>query len=128
LPRDEWAPRRLTVGLPLALVLGLLTLVIAQVGHWDGERVRESFAREADDAAAMLNHQLHDALTVLHATQAVFAASEAVTEDEMRRAAAPWLRQRPHLRAIGWIERETIESYREEAGSGDASGEIIRIR
>ena len=103
-PRAAWAPRRLSVGLSLGLVTGLLALGIVQVAHWNNERVRSSFDRDATGAFAAMRAQLHEPLHALEALHSVFVASEDVSPAEMRLATREWLAPGT-LQAMGWSER-----------------------
>jgi len=103
-PRTAWAPRRLTVGLSLGLVSALLTLGILQVAHWNNERVRSSFDRDATGAFAAMRAQLHEPLQALEALHSVFVASDDVSPEEMRLATRQWLAP-GMLQAMGWSER-----------------------
>ena len=87
-PRAAWAPRRLSVGLSLGLVMGLLALGIVQVAQWNNERVRSSFDRDATGAFAAMRAQLREPLQALEALHSVFVASDHVSPEEMRLARA----------------------------------------
>ncbi len=103
-PRDAWAPRRLSVGLTLALVTLLLSLGIRQVVEWNAERVRTAFGHDAANAVQALGAQLRDPLQALEALNGVFAASESVDAAEMRLASRAWLVS-GRLQALTWTER-----------------------
>ncbi len=112
-PRADWAGRRLTVGLTLALVTLVMALGIAQVGRWDEERLRNVFARDAKHAATVLEARLNEPLMALEAMRGVFVSSDDVSRDELRRAAAAWLAP-GRITAIGWyqtVERSGIPAF-----------------
>jgi PAS domain S-box-containing protein len=100
-----WAPRRFTVGLSLLLVTALLATAIAQVARWDEQRARTLFDRDAASTADRLASTVREPLFALEALRSAFLASEHVTREEFRRAALPWLRQMPHLLALGHSPR-----------------------
>ncbi len=104
-PREEWAPRRLTVGLTLGMVTLLLAATIAVVGHRDRERVRDAFDSDATSATAMLAHRLDEALRALDALHSVVLASTEVSAQELRLASRSWLESAPHLQAAGLATR-----------------------
>ena len=104
-PREEWAPRRLMVGLTLASVTALMAAMIVLVARWDEERLRSTFEREASNASSMLSFQLAEALHALEALRGVYVSSESVSRDEMRRAAKSWLEGTSDLQAMGFSER-----------------------
>ncbi len=103
-PRSAWAPRRLSVGLSLGLVTGLLTVGIVQVAQWNNERVRSLFDRDATGAFAAMRAQLHEPLQALEALHSVFVATNAVSPEDMRQATRQWLAP-GELLAMGWGER-----------------------
>ena len=104
-PREEWASRRLTVGLTLTLVTMLLAATIATVAERDRERVRSAFERDASSASAALSHQLDEPLRALEALHSVVVASEDVSAQELRLAARGWLDVRARLQAVGLSQR-----------------------
>jgi PAS domain S-box-containing protein len=103
-PRDAWAPRRLSVGLTLALVTLLLALGIRQIVQWNSERLRTAFDHDAANAVQALVAQLREPLQALEALNGVFVASDQVTADEMRLATRAWLAP-GRLQAMTWTER-----------------------
>ncbi|MEP7301036.1 MAG: CHASE domain-containing protein, partial [Caldimonas sp.] len=103
-PVSEWSPRRLPVGLTLALVTAFLGLGIAQVGRWNGERLRASFDHDASSASLILVTQLQEPLRALEALRGVFSVSRQPSRLEMRTATQNWLGGGA-VRAMGWSER-----------------------
>ncbi len=123
-PRAAWAPRRLSVGLSLALVMALLALGIMQVARWNNERVQSAFDRDATGAFAAMRAQLHDPLQALEALHSVFVASEDVSPEEMRLATRAWLAPRT-LQALGWSEllrREDVPAFEARARAEGPKG------
>jgi PAS domain S-box-containing protein len=103
-PREAWAPRRLSVGLTLALATLLLALGVRLVVQWNNERVQTMFGNDATSASQALAAQLREPLLALEAMHGVFLASTDVTPEEMRLATRAWLAPGT-LQAIGWSER-----------------------
>jgi PAS domain S-box-containing protein len=103
-PRSEWATRRLTVGLSLAVATVLVALGIRQVGQWEEARVQAAFERDAVHASSNLAARLDYPLHALEALRGAYLASEEVTLKEMRRATTAWLAPGNHLQAMGWTE------------------------
>jgi PAS domain S-box-containing protein len=103
-PRDAWAPRRLSVGLTLALTTLLLAAGIRQLVQWSNERVRTAFDHQAASASQAIVAQLREPLMALEAMHGLFVASDDVTADEMQLATRAWL-TRGGLQVIGWSER-----------------------
>ncbi|MES2100125.1 MAG: CHASE domain-containing protein [Pseudomonadota bacterium] len=108
-PRLAWAPRRLSVGLTLALVTVLLALGIRQVVQWSNERLQTAFDHDAANAVQALDAQLREPLQALEALNGVFVASASVTADEMRLATRNWLAP-GRLQAMTWTERVRREN------------------
>ncbi|GAP36316.1 CHASE domain-containing protein [Piscinibacter sakaiensis] len=103
-PRADWAPRRRSVGLSLAIATVLLALGMAEVLRQDRNRLRDDFEREGAKAAASLGVKLQEPLLALQALRSVFVASDDVSPDEMRRASEAWLRPPTHIQALGWSQ------------------------
>ncbi|MES3014174.1 MAG: CHASE domain-containing protein, partial [Pseudomonadota bacterium] len=108
-PRQAWAPRRLSVGLTLALVTVLLAFGIRQVVQWSNERMQTAFDHDAANAVQALDAQLREPLQALEALNGVFISSESVTADEMRLATRNWLAP-GRLQAMTWTERVQREN------------------
>ncbi len=137
-PRDAWAPRRLSVGLTLALVTLLLALGIRQVVQWNNERVQTAFGHDAANAAQALATQLREPLQALEALNGVFLASDDVTAAEMQLATRSWLAP-GRLQAMTWavrLRRQDIPAFEAQARADgqadykvfdrrDAAGELL---
>ena len=104
-PRDEWAPRRWPVALPLLLVSLVMGLGIREMIQLDTVRQRQAFEREADSAASAVQLRLRQPLHALEALRGLLVAAEAVDRDMFARVSAPWLIEGEGLRALGWNER-----------------------
>jgi PAS domain S-box-containing protein len=145
-PREDWAPRRLSVGLTLALTTLVMGLGTWQVARVDEARLRDAFERDAATVASVLRSRLQAPLHALEAMRGVFIASQEVNREEFRRAAAAWLDDRA-LSAIGWYEhlpRSAVPAFeaaaraeglagfsvfdREDGGTGAGGGEVVAMR
>ncbi|WP_280154545.1 CHASE domain-containing protein [Piscinibacter sp. XHJ-5] len=104
-PREDWAPRRLTVGLTLATVTLLMAAMIVLVARWDEERVRSTFEREAVNASSALAFQLQEPLHALEALRGIYLASNEVNREELQRASKAWLDGSARIQAMGFNER-----------------------
>ncbi len=100
-PKSAWAPRRLTVALPLLGMTLVTGIAVQRVGVWEQERATANFRQLADDVHHRLENRLHEQLLVLQAVRGVFIGSEDVTREEFREVATPWLRTYTSLQAIG---------------------------
>ena len=114
-PRSEWAPRRIPVGVTLALVTAFLALAIVQMERWNTARLRTAFDHDASNASLILMTQLQEPLRALEALRGVFSVSRQPTRAEMRAATENWLGSGA-LRAMGWSERVR----REDIGAFEA--------
>ena len=103
-PASEWAPRRVPVGLTLALVTAFLGVGIVQVGRWNTERLRDSFDHDASNASLILVTQLQEPLRALEALRGIFGVTRLPSRVEMRAATQNWL-DGGAVRAMGWSER-----------------------
>ena len=113
-PREDWAPRRTTVGLPLAVVTALLALAILQVSRWDTQRLEADFLRDASNITNTVTLRMQAHLDALDAAHGLYFASEHITRDEFSRFAAPWLKKLPSMQAIGFhqhVLREELPAY-----------------
>ena len=104
-PRADWAARRITLALPLLITTGLLAGATALVTHWDTKRSQHVFDRDATTIGATLDAELRQSLYALEGIHGLFVGSDEVTQDEMRRVAAPWLTLPIQLQAIGYSTR-----------------------
>jgi CHASE1-domain containing sensor protein len=75
------------------------------VSRWQEQRVLARFERDADGVSRSVDLRLRAHLDSLDALHGVYVASHDVDRTEFRRAAEPWLRKLPSLKAMGWHER-----------------------
>ncbi len=123
-PRSEWAPRRVSVGLTLTLVVASLALGIVQVGRWNGERLRSTFDHDASNASLILATQLEEPLRALEALRGVVNVSRQLSRAEMRSATDSWLGSGA-VRAMGWAERvrrDDVPAFEARARADGAPG------
>jgi PAS domain S-box-containing protein len=124
-PRGDWAARRLTVGLSLAVASVLMTLGVLQVARWGNARVLAAFERDAVHASSTLAAQLEYPLHALEALRGTYLASSEVTPAEMRRATAAWLVPANHVQALGWMEfvsRADVPAYETRVRATELTG------
>ncbi|MCW5611162.1 MAG: CHASE domain-containing protein [Rubrivivax sp.] len=105
-PREDWRPRRRTLGLPLLLALALLAAAMVELGRLDRQRVQATFERDADRLVSEAHERLR---TPLHALQALHGAALArdgtLDARALRNASAAWLAAPSHLQAAGYSVR-----------------------
>ncbi|MBE2242547.1 MAG: PAS domain S-box protein [Burkholderiaceae bacterium] len=91
LPRADWAPRRLTLGLPLAFATALMVMATMQVTRWNDERSRALFEREATQATALLITRLEQSMEALQVLRGAFALATTPAPQALRRTARDWI-------------------------------------
>jgi PAS domain S-box-containing protein len=106
-PRTAWAPRRVTLALPLLLVTALLVAASLRVSQREHQRQQAAFDRDAASAADAVAAWLHGPLQALQAVHGVFHVNPQTSRADLRKASAWWLQQPLHLQAIGYSERLT---------------------
>ena len=104
-PRADWAPRRLTLALPMLIACGLMALVTQQVIRLDAQRIRSTFVSDATAAGAALDAELRQALYALEALRSLHIGSDTVSAQEMQRAVEPWLTLPIQLQSLGFSQR-----------------------
>jgi len=104
-PREEWAPRRWSLALPLLVAALLMGLGIRHAMQLEVERQRQTFAREADSIANAVRVRLMQPLLALQAMHGLISESAVADRGAFHRASAPWLLGASGLSALGWNER-----------------------
>jgi PAS domain S-box-containing protein len=120
-PRDAWAPRRVSLGVPLLVATAFLTAGVVQAARWNEERTRTSFERDAASAASALAAKLQEPLYALEALRGVVLLARAPSRTELQVAARPWL-QNGSLHAMGWSERDESSDMLALRTGTDAGG------
>jgi PAS domain S-box-containing protein len=124
-PREDWAPRRRTVGVPLLLATGLLGAATWVVSRWDEDRLAAGFQRDAEQMALEAGSRL---LKPIHALQALHSAELAageLTATGLHEAAAWWLSQPLELQAMGYgarVARNEIPPFEARAHADGLPG------
>ena len=104
-PREEWAPRRRAVALPLLAVALLMGLGIRELIQLDTARSRQAFEREAENLSNATRARLQLPLHALEGMRGVISENAAPDRQAFARASAPWLSEGGSLVALGWTER-----------------------
>jgi PAS domain S-box-containing protein len=104
-PREEWAPRRWQVALPLLAVALLMGLGIREVIRLDTARSRQAFERDAESLSGAVRARLQLPLHALEGMRGLISESAAPDRQAFARASAPWLSEGGSLVALGWTER-----------------------
>ena len=106
-PREDWAPRRLAIALPMCGALILLSGLQLQVGKWEQQRLQSRFERDARNFSGLLRNRFADYLDVLQSTERIMVTAPQLTHDDFQQFADVWLSRIGGLQAIGWIQRAT---------------------
>ncbi len=104
-PRADWAPRRMTVALPLLLATAMLATAINERARWDQDRLAGQFQRDTDRLAASLRAQLQAPVHALQALHGAVRARGDLDETGLRAATQWWLAQPLELQAMGYSLR-----------------------
>jgi len=146
-PQADWRRRRLTVGLPLLLALGLVSAAVVELERLDEARLRLAFEREVDRLAATAQARLDVPLYALQALHSAALARPGVDASTLREAGRWWLAQPQPPLAVGYSERvpaagvaayeqraraQGLEGYRVFQRDGGAAlaadGEVLALR
>jgi PAS domain S-box-containing protein len=104
-PRRDWAPRRLSVGLPMLIGALLLAAAAVLFSRWEVERLRAAFEHRAASTGSAVEGRLHEAVHAVQALRSAFATVPAPTGETLRNASAWWLAHAEDLQALGYSER-----------------------
>jgi len=121
-PRGDWRARRLTLGLPLLVALGLLAVAMVQLERFDRQRLLATFERGADRLAAEAQARLS---APVHALQALHSAARArgdLDQASLHEAARWWLAQPIPLQAMGYGVRVALADVPAFEAAAQAQG------
>ncbi|WP_077032735.1 CHASE domain-containing protein [Pelomonas sp. KK5] len=104
-PREAWAPRRLSVGLPMLVTTALVALAIIGVTRWEQQRASNVFERDAGTAANALELLLREPLMALEGVHSALLVAPAPDREAFRRATANFLPADGPLLALGLLRR-----------------------
>ena len=104
-PRDEWAPRRMSLAVPLTTVTLLLGFSVHLIVQADIAQQRKAFERDAENAGQAVHAQLLQSLQALEALRGTVQALPELDAATFERTARPWLAGNGGLKALGWSER-----------------------
>ena len=109
LPREDWRPRRRTVGLPMLLALGLVAAGIFELSHLEHQRRQTAFERDADRLAGVAMTRLTLPLHALEALQSVAKVRVPMDQQTLEQSAQWWLSQAINLQAMGISDRVALD-------------------
>lgn len=130
-PRKAWAPRRLSVGLPMLLTTLVMVLGTLAVTEWDRQRARNSFERDASNAAHRVETLLREPLMALEASRGLLVVSPQLDRAAFERAVAGYLRPDSPLLALGIaqrVDRARVPAFEAVARGDGLAGFTARDR
>lgn len=137
--RDLWRRRRLSVTVPLVLVLVMITLFFLSATRWQQATAAGQFERRAHDLSEVIKKDLRVHLDVLYSVQSFIMASPKISRYTFADYVGPFLRRHPSILALAWNpyvpRRQRL--YYEESGRKEgfekfqiteigANGRIVR--
>ncbi|MFX1679549.1 CHASE domain-containing protein [Mitsuaria sp. CC2] len=102
LPRKHWAPRRLSVALPMLIACALLFGATLHVARNEEGRRRHAFDLEAVNALNTLSDTLSMPLTALEANHSLLLVAPNISRVDFERAHAERARAGGAVYAVGW--------------------------
>jgi PAS domain S-box-containing protein len=144
-PREDWAPRRRTVGVPLLLATLLLAAATMVVDRWDDDRVAAAFERDAERVDSELDSRLRMPLYALQALSSAYLAAGGMNAKGLRDASRWWLAEPLELQAMGFgarVPRSELAAFEAQAradglpeyhvfdreGASTAGSDVVAIR
>ncbi len=105
LPRSHWAPRRLSVAVPMLLACGLLIAASYYVALNEEARRRHAFDLEAEAVLDALSNALQRPLTALEANHSLLTVAPSISRAAFERAHSERLLGSESVYALGWSQR-----------------------
>ena len=122
LPRAHWAPRRLSVALPLSIACALLVVATLDVARNEDSRRRQAFDLEAAQALNTLAATLTLPLTALEANHSLLLVAPGISRADFERAHAERARAGGAVHAVGWAALVRPEDVRAFDRAAQADG------
>ncbi|MGH8571420.1 MAG: CHASE domain-containing protein, partial [Gammaproteobacteria bacterium] len=104
-PREIWKPRRLSVGVPVAVLCIAVVLLFMRANAWEQARLKLAFAQQAQHLANALVRSIDSHIEVLRAIEGLFAASHRVERQEFGAFAEAVMARHPGFKALEWAPR-----------------------
>ena len=138
-PRDVWAPRALTVSVPIAVTFVLAVATVAFAANWERQRMKLQFDRQVSPIIQSLKKTLGEYVGVLHFLEGFHAASSHVSREDFGTFVKRPLSELAGLQALSWNplvpdgERTAFEESIRQEGfpdfqimERDADGQLVR--
>ncbi|MBT0962802.1 EAL domain-containing protein [Denitromonas iodatirespirans] len=106
-PREEWAPRRRVMVVPLCFALVMVSVMIFQIGRWEAQRLEDDFERNASELMGRVFTHVKDHLDALQALERAITVLGPPDGVAFRRFTEPWFARYPGLRVMGWAPSVT---------------------
>ncbi|WP_303786971.1 EAL domain-containing protein [Azovibrio restrictus] len=130
-PREDWAPRRLGVALPLAVALVLMVVLFLQVRDWEQARIEGQFQRDGSHWVHLIAKRFAVQEDLLMALDRLMLVSPDLDAQGWHDFVTPWLARYPGALNFAWApwvpaaERSAFEARVQASGH---PGFVIRNR
>lgn len=124
-PRELWAKRRLSMGLPLFALFVLYSVISLQAGFWELKSNALSFDRAANSVVTQLRRSFAGYLDSLYAMQSVMTIEPHLKRPMFDRIAERWLLLYPGIYDVSWsprILKSERNAYERETSAEDFPG------
>ena len=101
-PRDLWRRRRLSVTVPLVLVLVMITLFFLSATRWEQASAISQFERRAHELSEAIKKDLRAHLDVLYSVQSFIMATPKINRHNFADYVGPYLRRHSSILALAW--------------------------
>lgn len=124
-PREDWAPRRLGVALPLFVALSLMVILFIQVRDWENARIKGQFNRDGGHVASLIGKRFAVQEDMLMALERLMVVSPDLNVDGWREFVTPWLERYPGSQNFSWApwitqaQRGAFEAQMRQRGLRD---------
>jgi PAS domain S-box-containing protein len=125
LPRQHWAPRRMSVALPMLVACALLFGATWHVARNEEGRRRHAFELEAVNALNTLSDTLSMPLTALEANHSLLLVAPDISRIDFERAHAERARAGGAVYAVGWaplVHPRDVPAFERAAQADGYSG------
>jgi PAS domain S-box-containing protein len=116
-PVDVWRPRRLSLGIPLAVTFALTVAAFLFASHWERDRARAEFERQAQDMSRAIEQDLNSYVEGFRSIATLYAGSHRVQRDEFHTFVTGLLGRHPGIRGVTWHPR-VLDADRERFERG----------
>jgi len=104
-PRETWRSRRVTVGVPMMVLLASIVATVYLVGNAEQSRVQTDFQRDSEGVAHVLQTRLELNIEATQTGASLFEAQPSTDRERFRTFAEPTLARHTGIQAIEWCPR-----------------------